>query len=399
MDWETALDDFVDANGEKLVQVRRHLHRNPDLSGKEQPTIKYLQEQLTKELGEFDCSLHAEGRGLIVDGGSSEGKRVAFRGDIDALPIQDAKGLDYSSQVPGVMHACGHDAHTTIAFGTVLALKHISQHLSSPISWRGIFQPSEEVGSGAQELVEEGVMEGVSAIYSLHCDPTLAVGMVGYRSGALTACCDELSVYFRGQGGHAARPFITKDPISALVLFINNAYALVPRSVDALSSSVLSFCSIQAGSSGNVIPDEAKLMGTIRSIARPTSRAILGQLEAVAKGVSESTGVEVVVKGGHSLDAVINDEAEVKIAVEAARRVVGDSSLYKIPNPSMGGEDFSGYLQVVPGCMIRLGVAVDPVTHPRLHTACFDIDEKSLLIGVKFLARCVVMRRILGSSS
>jgi len=314
-----------------------------------------------------------------------------MRADIDALRMNDAKTLPYRSSCEGVMHACGHDAHAAMVVAASLALWTQRDALPESTAWRAIFQPAEEVGEGALEMVAAGAVENVRAIVALHVDPDLAVGHIGYRTGVLTASCQELHVKIKGMGGHAARPHLSVDPIGVAVQFINSIYQFVPRSVDSRDPVVVTFGSIQGGTSANIIPEEVALMGTIRTVSTGAATQVKEKIMHIARGLSGASRATIDVTFGLGTDAVDNDPRVTAVCVHAAREVVGLANVEEIPLPSMGGEDFSGYLKRAPGCMLRLGVASPDSARHFLHTPLFDIDERALAIGAKLLARSMVL--------
>ena len=282
---------IVDDASDSLRAVRRHLHRHPEPSRQEFETVRYLARYLT-EAG-VPVREVLGGRGLIAGPASSgDGPIFAIRGDIDALRIQDEKDVPYRSARDGVMHACGHDAHATMALGAAIALHRLADRLPHAASWRAIFQPAEEVGEGAAEMVDAGAVEGVDAILALHVDPERAVGCVGVRAGVLTAFCQEVHVIVRGSGGHSARPHLTIDPIAAAASLVTTVYQHIPRSVDSREAVVVSFGSISGGSNPNVIPERVTLSGTLRTLGRKTAASVRDRLLRIARGVSEAAGAD-----------------------------------------------------------------------------------------------------------
>jgi amidohydrolase len=389
-DWRAALDGYVDSIADTLRAVRRHLHRHPEPSREEYRTAQFLAGRLA-EAG-VPRRLVASGRGVIAEPEPQDpAARVAIRGDIDALQLQDAKDVVYRSTRDGVMHACGHDAHAAMALGASLALWNCRDRLPWPVPWRALFQPAEEVGEGAAEMIAEGAVEGVRALVALHVDPDLAVGRVAQRRGALTAFCQDLLVTVQGQGGHAARPHQAIDPIAAAVQFVSAVYQLIPRSVDARDPVVVTFGSIQGGAHANVIPAQVQLLGTVRTLSPVATARVEDRVRQVAAGVAEATRAVIDLRFRRGVDAVINDPDVTAVCARAAAQVVGADHVDEIALPSMGAEDFAGYLAHAPGCLMRIGVAGD--TRPRhfLHSPHFDIDERALAIGAKVLAHSAVL--------
>jgi amidohydrolase len=389
-DWRQAIDSFIESHAERWRGVRRHLHAHPEPSREEYGTTRFLAEQL-QESG-MPVRIVPSGRGLFAGQESADGKpRVAMRADMDALRMQDHKALPYRSTRAGVMHACGHDAHSAMLLAASLALWSQRDALPESTAWRAIFQPAEEVGEGAREMIAAGAVENVRAIVALHVDPDLEVGRVGYRTGVLTAACQELHVSIKGMGGHAARPHLAIDPIGVAVQFMSSIYQFVPRSVDSRDPVVVTFGCIQGGTSANVIPERVELMGTIRTLSSRAAAQVEEKIMHVARGLSGASRAEIDVTFRPVTDAVENDPRVTSVCVHAAREVVGLANVEEIPLPSMGGEDFSGYLKQAPGSLLRIGVASADSPRHFLHTPLFDLDERALAIGAKLLARSAVL--------
>jgi amidohydrolase len=389
-DWRETIDEFIDSNAERWRAIRRHLHANPEASREEFETTLFLAERL-REAG-VAVRIVTSGRGLIAEPeGLDDRPRVAIRADIDALRMNDAKTVAYRSTRPGVLHACGHDGHSAMALAAAAALWHARDALPRGTDWRAIFQPAEEVGEGAAEMVAAGAVENVRAIVALHVDPDLATGLLAHRSGAFTANCHELRIAIEGLAGHAARPHLAIDPICVAAQFITSVYQFVPRSVDARDPSVVTFGSIRGGASANVIPQQVELMGTIRTLSPATAARVIDRVVQIARGLSDANGAKIEVTVRTGTEAVYNDARVTAVCVRAAGEVVGPAQVEPILLPSMGGEDFSGYLAHVPGCMLRLGVASADRPRVFLHSPDFDLDERALAIGAKVLAHSVVL--------
>jgi amidohydrolase len=381
-----SLDRYIEANAERWVQLRRYLHAHPEPSGKEYGTTRYLAEYLT-ECG-LACTLGPNARGLWAEpAGQGDGRRVAIRGDIDALRLRDEKSVPYHSTVEGITHACGHDAHASIVVAAALALAAADRDTQSRPLWRLILQPAEETSEGARELVGAGVMHGVGAIVGMHVDPARRLGHVGFRHGTMTAFCDEVDILVSGAGGHAARPYDAADPITAAVQLVSMAYQCLPRSVDAREPAVLTFGSIHGGMTRNVIPKQVEVRGTMRTHAPEVRDRLEQRIRELAAGVATATGTEISVAFKPGPDAVVNDGRVTSACERAARALLGDSAVEAIESASMGGEDFADYLGDAPGCFFRLGIASDARTSHPLHSGLFDLDERALTIGAKLLAR------------
>jgi amidohydrolase len=392
--WLSALDAYCESFNADWVAMRRHLHQNPELSDAEFITTEYL----SSALGKIGLPTHVpgEGRGVTADFVSSpkilDGQRIAIRGDIDALPITDGKVVDYQSQCDGVMHACGHDVHATVVVGAmqILSAMHANRQLPWPIAVRAILQPSEELATGARHMIHHHALRDIDAILALHVDPTRSVGCIGVRNGMLTAACDSIHIHFIGKGGHGARPHITNDPIDACTHWVQAAFRRVGRTANPHETVVFSIGQIEAGHSANVIPDTASLSGSLRSLDQESRRVALETLEDVCEAIQRETGCKVEMQLGFSAPAVVNDKKAVQLLTDTITQTLSAGAIEWIDQPSMGSEDFSYYLEHVPGAMFRLGVAGDQVGHAPLHTSTFDIDERALAVGSKLFAAAVI---------
>ena len=390
-EWRESLDRAIDQRFSQLVEIRRHLHAHPELSGQERDTSLYLY-QLLRDLG-FAVQMGPEGCGLIVDHDSTPAtSRVAIRADIDALRIRDAKKVDYRSQTEGVMHACGHDAHTATVFGAITALKSLQDNGELPwdVAFRGIFQPAEETAEGANRMIEAGALEGVAALIAVHMDPSRRVGHVGFRAGVLTATCDEMEIVIHGHGGHAARPHEASDPIAAAAQVVNALYLFIPRVTDSQDAVVVTIGQISGGDHANVIPEFVTLRGTIRTLDQVVRRKTMEHICRIASSVGQTSETKINVQFGLGCKSVVNDAKVIQVLRLAARDVLEPAGIEEIPRPSMGSEDLAFYLEKVPGAMIRLGCTSDRIGGSGLHTPTFDIDEESLRIGARILARTAV---------
>jgi amidohydrolase len=390
-DWKQALDSIVDGLAAELVSLRRHLHSHPEPSGAELETSLLLYQRLN-DAG-LSVRMGPDGCGVVADNPAGEGTpRIAFRGDIDALLIQDEKNVPYRSQREGVMHACGHDAHAAIATFTAIALRRLEteRQLPWPISCRAILQPAEETATGARSMVAAGALEDVNAIYSMHADPTRLAGEIGVRLGPFTANCDAIRIVVRGRGGHGARPHESRDPIAAAAQLISTLYQFVPRATNSQDAIVLSFGRVAGGQNPNVIPEEVEIGGTLRTLDSLVRTQTIDQIGQVTSGVEEITGTQIEVEFQSSIPSVRNDPGATRLVADAAATVPG-VTVREIPRPSMGSEDFAVYVEHVPGSMFRLGVATDLSAVTPLHTPTFDVDESALPLGVKILARTVVL--------
>lgn len=392
--WIGTIADRAQHLQSDLVATRRYLHQHPELSDAEFQTTEYL----VGRIRDLQLPVHVagEGRGLTTEVASpTTGDPLpwfAIRGDIDALPIQDIKSVDYRSLTAEVMHACGHDAHTTICYGAlrILAEMQAAGELPWPIAVRGIFQPAEETSTGAPHMIHHHALRDVTHIIALHVDPTRAVGTAGLRLGTLTAACDQVYVRITGRGGHGARPHLTADPIDAATRWVQSAYRRLARAINPHQTVVFSVGSIHAGHSGNVIPNSAQLEATLRSLDTTARGIALETLEDIGEAVHRETGCGVELTLGTTAPAVHNDDGVVRLLERAVKATLGPGAIEWIDEPSMGSEDFSFYVEHVPGAMFRLGIAGDQVGRSPLHTPEFDIDERALTIGAQLMAAAAI---------
>lgn len=379
----------------ELIAFRRDLHMHPELGNQEFRTTAVIKARL--EQAGLEPRVLAAGTGLICDIGTPAPGVVrpffAIRADIDALPIPDTKsGVPYRSTVPDRAHACGHDVHTTVALGAGLVLAELDRKglLTQPV--RLIFQPAEEVlPGGAADAIESGVLEGVSKIIAVHCDPKVDAGVVGLRPGPITSACDRLEVSLDGPGGHTARPHLTTDLVTAAAKIVTDVPALLARRVDARSGLAVTWGRIEAGHACNVIPQHAELSGTVRCLDLPGWREAPDLVHAAIDEIATLHRAKSQINYVRGVPPVVNDPAVTELLRDAqtARR-----GAYAIEDTeqSLGGEDFSWYLEHVPGAMARLGVRVpgDPVRRD-LHRGDFDVDESAIAVGVEMFTAAALL--------
>ncbi len=384
---QSLLDSWLDAEGDALIAVRRHIHAHPELSGEEFDTADLVFRHL-KEAG-LAPEMLPRGNGLICDipGNGSVPGVVALRADLDALPLADPKPVPYRSTVKNVCHACGHDVHTTILLGAGLVLAKLAERGELPRTVRLIFQPSEEVTpSGAPEVIAAGGLQDVTAIYGLHCNPHLPVGTVGVRSGPFTAAADIVTIRLRGGGGHTARPHLTEDLVHALGRVVVDVPALLNRRTDPRINMSMVFGAAHAGEAANTIPTEGIARATVRVLQREAWHGAQSLVTQLIHDVVASTGAECAVDYRRGHPPIINDQTATAVIAGAARRALGPDRVVEA-EVSMGGEDFAFYLEQVPGSMIRLGVGVPGSTaRTDIHQAEFDVDERAIGYGVRVMA-------------
>ncbi|NUS72072.1 MAG: amidohydrolase [Corynebacteriales bacterium] len=378
------LDSWFATHGQALIQFRRYLHAHPELSGCEQGTAALIAERLAA--AGLQPTLLPAGNGVICDVGAGE-RTIGLRADLDALPLPDLKDVPYRSTIDGVCHACGHDAHTTVLLGTMLALAEIADLL--PVRVRALFQPSEESAPfGAMDVIDAGGLAEVDEIYALHCYPQLPAGQVGLRVGGLTAACDLATVRLTGPGGHTARPHLTVDLVGALARLINEVPALLARQFDNRGGLLVVFGTLHTGAANNVIPQEGTAGCTIRVLDTEIWRQIPKAFDEIVRHITAPSGAKVEIDYQRGVPPVMNDERLVSIFATAAGVALGPGSVHPAPH-SMGGEDFAWYLEHVPGAMVRLGVGRSDIT-VDLHQGDFDIDERALEYGVRLMTQTVI---------
>ena len=399
--WEVQFDEQIARRESQQIEIRRHLHTHPEPSGEEIETSKFIV-RLLSEAG-LKPRLCRDGVGVVADLNVGKPSRqsplIAIRGDLDALRISDEKTVAYASQKPGVMHACGHDVHTSILLGAALAGANVNGRMSESADEFGaclrfLFQPAEETCVGAQWLVEQGALGGVDAILGMHVDPERLVGEVGIRYGVLTANCDEVELVVKGHGGHAARPHQTIDPIAASAHLISTLYKFLPRSIDSRNPSVFTIGTVNGGCAPNVIPEHVELRGSLRTIDSSSRNTQKKRIEEICGGVEQNSGAKIHIRFLRPLKAVYNHPHIASALEEASQRVLGSDKTFLIDRPSMGGEDFSVYLDHVPGALLRLGCGSPGGNSPFLHSPRFDVDERTIAVGTRILIRAALLLSI-----
>jgi len=376
---------------DELVAFRRDLHQHPELGRTEFRTTGRLVERLRR--AGLDPRVLPGGTGLVCDlvpEGTPEGTPfLAFRADIDALPIEDAKPADlpYRSTVPGRCHACGHDVHTTVVLGTGLVLAEALREgrLSRPV--RLLFQPAEEVmPGGALDALKAGALEGVGRIYAVHCDPKVDVGRIGIRVGAITSACDKLTLALEGPGGHTARPHLTTDLVTAVARMATDLPPGLARRMDPRWGVSLVWGRIASGSAANVIPQHAELEGTVRCLELDGWREAPEVLQELIGQFAETYRAKWELTYHRGVPPVVNEAVTVDQFVRAMDAGFGPGQVEDTPQ-SLGGEDFSWYLEQVPGALARLGVR-DPASSGSLdlHQGTFDVDERAIGVGVRLFS-------------
>ncbi len=369
-----------------FINIRHHLHAHPELSYEEFETSAFIQQQLQKMDIPFTVMAQTGVVGLI-EGKNPSSRVIALRADIDALPIQEENDVPYKSVKPGVMHACGHDVHTTCLLGAAKILKETAG------TWEGtvklIFQPGEERNpGGASIMIKEGVLSNPvpEAIYGLHVHPQLAVGQLSFRGGQVMASADEIYITIKGKGGHAAAPHLTSDTILIASHLIVSLQQIISRNNNPLSPSVLSICSIQGGHTTNVIPSEVKLLGTFRALDEEWRFKAHDLIRKQATTLVQALGGEIDLHIDVGYPSVYNHEELTQAARALAEDFIGAEHV-ETTEVRMGAEDFGYYTQQIPGCFYRLGVMNrEKGITSGVHTPTFNIDENAIEIGMGMMA-------------
>ena len=376
-------ESWLAAHYDDLVGWRRHIHRHPELGRQEFATTQFVAERLV-EAG-LNPKVLPGGTGLICDFGPDYAPRIALRADMDALPMAERTGAAYASTVPGVAHACGHDAHTAILLGAATALATAAE---LPLGVRLVFQPAEELmPGGALDAIAAGALTGVSRIFALHCDPRLAVGRVAITAGPITSAADSVEITLHSAGGHTSRPHLTSDLVYGMGTVITGLPGVLSRRIDPRYGTVMVWGAANAGVAANAIPQIGTLAGTVRTASREAWLEMEDLVHEIVSGLLAPLGIEHSLQYRRGVPPVVNEERSTQIMTHAIE-AVGPEALADT-RQSGGGEDFSWYLEDVPGAMARLGVWSGQGDQLDLHQPTFDLDERALAIGVRVLVNII----------
>jgi len=378
-----AAERWLADHSEDLISWRRHIHRYPELGRQEYATTQFVAERLA------DAGLNPKvlpgGTGLTCDLGPEDQPRIALRADMDALPMAELTGAPYSSTIPNIAHACGHDAHTAILLGTALTLASVPE---LPVGVRLVFQAAEELMPGGSiDAIAAGAIIGVSRIFALHCDPRLKVGKVAVRLGPITSAADRIEITLRSPGGHTSRPHLTGDLVYGLGTLITGLPGVLSRRVDPRNGTVLVWGAVNAGVAANAIPQTGVLSGTVRTASRQTWLALEEIVRQTVEALLSPLAIEHTLLYRRGVPPVVNEDVSTRILSHAIEAI--DPDALADTRQSSGGEDFSWYLEEIPGAMARLGVWPGEGPQLDLHQPTFDLDERALAIGLRVMVNII----------
>jgi len=365
-----------------MVRIRRQIHKHPELGYQEENTAAIITEEL-KKLG-IKATAGIAKTGVVgrIDTTKNTGPVVALRADMDAIAIQEETGLEFASEVKGVMHACGHDGHVAMLIGAAAILKQ-SLKAGSVIL---VFQPAEEGEGGAQKIMKSGLLKDAKAIYACHLDKHFKVGQLVVQKGTISAFTDRFEISIKGRGGHVAQPHETVDAIVVASLIVMSLQTIVSREVNPLYPSIVSIGQIEGGTVPNAVAENAWLCGTIRTTQEVVRKQIIAGIKRIVNAAGRLHNADIKVDIIKGYPAVTNTCNESEIARTAVKNIIGGEALVDAQFASMGGEDFSFYLEKIPGCLVRLGAQKEGFANIPAHSATFDFDENALGVGAAFLA-------------
>jgi hippurate hydrolase len=374
-------EEIREGFGEDIVTLRRDIHREPGLGFDTEKTAEKVLDALDGLPLEIQTGVAKNGVVATLGGGGGNGPTVALRADMDALPIHEATNLPFASEIDGKMHACGHDGHTSMLVGAARALcqDHLRERLSGTV--RFVFQPAEEGYAGGRAMIEEGVAEDVRQLFALHLWPGLKFGVAATKAGPIMAASDAFEIKIKGSGGHGAMPHLTTDAVAIAAQVVTALQTIVSREVDPVEPAVLTVGEIGAGSAFNIIPETARLGGTVRTLNAELRERMPERIEELARGVAKGMRGDVKLDYDFSYPVTSNDADAARLALGVTGELFGEERAVELDNPSMGAEDFAFFLEKVPGAFIWLGVG----DVSNLHTPQFSFDEEILSQGAALL--------------
>ncbi len=374
-----------DRTFKRLVNVRRRIHKWPEPGFKEHKTADVIMKYLGRLGIPYRKGVAKTGVVGRLEGTDPKGPTIALRADMDALPIEEKTGLPFSSRVKGYMHACGHDGHVAILLGAAELLKKDIPDGNVVF----LFQPAEESSGGALNMIEEGALDGVDMVFGGHIEGNVPVGEIAVRTDVDSSYTDAMEIRIVGKGGHAARPHETVDAVVVASLFVIALQNIVSRSINPLNPTVITIGSLHAGSVYNAIADEAVLQGTVRNTDKKTRDDVLRRIKKTAQGLGALHDAQIDVNIMEGYPPVVNHHDGYVLARETVEDLFGKEKFINLIKPSMGGEDFSYYLQQVPGCFVRIGGLGKDTEAPTAHSSCFNFDEEVIRVGAVFFDRVV----------
>jgi hippurate hydrolase len=373
------VEEVREGFGEEITALRRDIHREPELGFDTQKTAEKVLAALDGLPLEIQTGV-AENGVVATLQCEGDGPTVGLRADMDALPIQEETGLPFASETDGKMHACGHDGHTSMLVGAAKTLCGMRDRLNGTVKF--VFQPAEEGGGGGKVMVEEGVAEGMARIFALHLWPGLPFGAAATKAGPIMAAADAFEIEVRGRGGHGAMPHLAADAVAMAAYVVTALQTVVSREVDPVQPAVLTVGEINAGTAFNIIPETARLGGTVRTIDDALRESMAGRIQEIAKGIARGMRGDAELDYRYSYPVTRNDAEAAKLALGVAADLFGEDRAVELQNPSMGAEDFAFFLEELPGAYVWLGVG----DVSGLHTPKFAFDESILPQGAALLA-------------
>lgn len=380
------MDQLVKENEDKIIEWRRHLHQNPELSFEEFETSEFIAEKLG-EMG-LDVKTHIGGTGIVatLDTGKP-GPVIAFRADMDALPISEATELPYESRRGGVMHACGHDMHMSVLLGTAQVLTQMRDELKGTVKF--IFQPGEEANGGARCMINGGALKNpdVESIFALHCIPEVDTGVIGIKDGYLSATDDQIVIRVHGVAAHSSEPEAGVNAIMIAANILTTLQSIRNSNVNPFDVSTFTICKIHGGDADNVLADNVEMAGMVRCVEKKTKMIYRERIKQICEGCAAAMGGTVEIDFIEGFLSVYNDPSYTKIVEDAAKEVLAaPQCVFEIPKPHLGSEDFSNYQEVIPGVIFMLGVGMEGEDRGSLHTPTLNPHEDALGWGIKIFA-------------
>lgn len=367
----------------ELVQLRHELHQHPETRYEERWTSDRIARFLDAAGVSYKRGL-AGGTGIVATLEGAGSKTVALRAELDALEIQEETSLPYASEIPGRMHACGHDGHLACLCGAIKTLANQADEINGSVQF--LFQPAEELGGGARLLIEEGALDDVDAVFALHGWPAVPFGQVAVRPGPVMAFAQSFHMTITGEGGHGAQPATCVDPVVVAAHVTTALQTIVSREVAPWEAAVVTVAQIQAGRTSNIIPDTAQLDGTLRALDAGTMQSLGASVVRIARHTAQAFRASATVEFDEPYPGVINDPEATRLVREVAEEVLGQGNVIELAHPVMVAEDFACYLEKTPGAFFFLGVGDDAGAFPALHTPNYDFPDEAIPIGVKLLA-------------